>query len=332
MNHKQVTSIHIAEICGVSRGTVDRALNNRPDINAETKEKIQRVAQQLGYRPNHLAKSLVTGQTMSIGLVLFDVNNRIFAQLVQVIEAEARSRGYLVNLLLTHANPTNELESVGYLVERHTDGLIILPVNNHGRLASVIGDTNIPMVAFGNMLSADYPFVWIDDYQAMQDLAQHVVAKGYTRLIYLSPSIALAHDVNIFAQMRRYMGFLDVCNRYPHVTTHIVQHKFYRSEIETLIRSDEKVAILCSSDIYALDVLRFLTDKGVHIPNDVGLAGFDDIDTLQFIRPHLTTVSLPIKEIGQTLVDVAIRQITRTDDEGHTPVLLQHRLVNRESL
>lgn len=332
MNDKKVTSMHIAEICGVSRGTVDRALNNRPEINQETKEKIRRVAQQLGYRPNHLAKSLVTGQTMNIGLVLFDVNNRIFAQLVQVVEAEARARGYLVSLLLTHANPADELECVDYLVERHTDGLIILPANNQERLASVMGHTNIPIVAFGNMLSKDYPFVWIDDYQAMQDLVQYVLSKGYTRLIYLSPTIALANEVNIFAQMRRYMGFLDVCKRHPQVAIHVVQHKFYHEEIEGLIRSKEKVAILCASDIYALDLLRYLSDKGVAIPEDVGLAGFDNIDTLQFVRPELTTVSLPIKEIGKKLVDVAVRQITHEFNEPLVPMLFEHRLIKGRSL
>jgi LacI family transcriptional regulator len=112
----------------VSQGTVDRALHNRPGISAETRERILLTARQLGYRPDQLASSLVRGRTMTIGLVLFDLYNRFFAQIASAVEENAKSRGYFVYLTLTRKDLGEEKSCIERLAGRRVDGLILCSV------------------------------------------------------------------------------------------------------------------------------------------------------------------------------------------------------------
>ena len=106
-----VTIKDIASICGVSTGTVDRALNNRSGNNVKTKMKIMQIAEELNYRPHHTARSLAKGKTMTIGVVLFDLYNRSFAQMLNAIEFKAMELGYFVDIVLTDKDPKKEKES-----------------------------------------------------------------------------------------------------------------------------------------------------------------------------------------------------------------------------
>ncbi|WP_199619969.1 LacI family DNA-binding transcriptional regulator [Paenibacillus alkalitolerans] len=124
-----VTLKDIANICGVSPGTVDRALNNRPGISTKTKKKILKVAVELNYQPDHRARSLARGKTMTIGVILFDLHNRSFAQMANAIEAKSRELGYFVDLALSDKDPDKEKKLIGRMINRKVDGLILFSVN-----------------------------------------------------------------------------------------------------------------------------------------------------------------------------------------------------------
>jgi len=141
-----ITSKDIARICGVSRGTVDRALNNKPRIDPKTKEKILKVARELNYRPDLVARSLAKGETMSIGVVVFDIRNRYFAQLVNAIEKEAKKYGYLLNITLQEKDPEMEIKLIDNLVARRVDGLIICPVNKSNNFEKYLKNLKVPLI------------------------------------------------------------------------------------------------------------------------------------------------------------------------------------------
>lgn len=326
----QVTTKDIAKICGVSRGTVDRALNGRPDVSGETRELILRAAQQLGYRPNYIAKSLVKGQTMTIGVVIFDLNNRLFAQLINAVEAEARANGYLINLLLTRADPEIERSCLMNLIDRKADGLIILPVNFETKITEVLRVGQVPAVSFGNYISAEFPFVCIDDEAAMADATTFVIERGFRRLVYVSPPLALLGKQNLYAQELRHQGFMRACES-ADVSTNVIDQKNFLHQIDGLLESDiQKMAILCTSDIFAIQVLQHLKKHGIRMPQDVGVMGFDDIDTLEYISPGLTSVSFPVAEIGRTLVTTLIAKMNGQDVPDRT--IVPHKLVVRETM
>jgi len=327
-----ITSKEIAELCGVSRGTVDRALNNRPGINPETKDKIMKVAEQLGYRPHFLAQSLVKGKTMSIGVVIFDINNRLFPQLIHAMDTRAREHRYFLYLALTDKDPETERECIRNLADRKVDGIVLLSVNKGKEFEKYVGQFNIPVVTIGNRVGPTIPYVWINDRKAMQDSVSFLVAKGYEEIIYVSPPIGHKESpkTNLYTMEQRLLGFKESVKRAKGVSSTIVTSKDYYAELEQLIRSSRKrKVILCTSDIYALRIMQHLKQAGVSIPGDVGLMGFDDIDTLEFVTPSLSTVSFSSNEIGRLAIDSLIQAIAGEDAEMNT--VIGHRVVERQS-
>ena len=164
-----VTTNDIARICQVSRTTVIRALNNQGRISKETKDRIVKTAEELGYRPDLLARGLVKGKTMYIGVVVFDVKNQYFAQMLSAIEAEAQTRGYCVNITLHGKNREKEIDLIRKLVDYHVDGLILSPVNKGEHFNNFLKSLDTPLIVIGNKVSDEIPFVGIDERRAAKE-------------------------------------------------------------------------------------------------------------------------------------------------------------------
>ncbi|MBB6732964.1 LacI family DNA-binding transcriptional regulator [Cohnella zeiphila] len=325
------TSQQIAEICGVSRGTVDRALNNRPGINPETKERILKVAEQLGYRPHFLAQSLVKGSTKSIGAVLFDINNRIFPQLVNAIETRASELGYFLYLTLTNKDPEKERECLQHLVDRRVDGILLLSVNKGDDFERFVSKLGVPVITFGNLVSDEIPYIWVDDRKAIRDAVKRLAALGYEEIIYVSPPMALSGRTNLYAVEQRHAGFRQaIAEAGGALSADLILHKGYLEEIEGLLRKGSKrKVILCTSDKYALKVLLHLKKKGIRVPQDVGLMGFDNIDTLEYITPSLSTIAYSADEVGTKAVDLLVDRIAGRNVPLRT--MVPHEIIEGES-
>ncbi|MDU0202509.1 LacI family DNA-binding transcriptional regulator [Paenibacillus sp. MAH-36] len=326
-----ITSKQIAELCGVTRGTVDRALNNRPGIHPDTRDKIMRVAEELGYRPHFLAQSLVKGHTKTLGIVLFDIHNQIFSQLFHAFEAEARKRGYIVYLVLSNRDKELEMEYINNLLDRRVDGIALLPANDNKKFESFLLRSRTPIVTFGNRLASPFPYIWINDKQAICDSVAFLAEQGYRHLIYLSPPLMRKGKENIYVPEQRYQGFLQACAEIPDMRFNVIAQKQYLMELETLMETiDSKCAILCSSDVYALEVLKWLKARKIRVPDQVGLMGFDNIEFLKYINPSLTTVDYNVNEIGTKLADLLIRRIN--DEEVPAETLIDHHVLQGESV
>lgn len=327
-----VTTKDIARICGVSRGTVDRALNNRPNISPTTKERILKVAQELGYRPNMIARSLVKGRTMSLGVVVFDLYNQFFAQLVNALEQRARKHGYFTFVTFTGKNQMVEKECLIHLADRNVDGIIIFSVNKGEEFEEFLQSLNKPIITIGNVISEKWPFVGIDDRQGVKDAVKCIVKRGYKEIIYVCPPLRNRENTNMYALEERLSGYLEACQELGlGDKTNIIQQNDYCDALDQLLmQTKEKVAVLCSSDIYALEILMHLKKKNIRVPKDVGLMGFDNIDTLKYIITPLSTVAYPVETIANYAVDYLIRII-----EGEkVPIrtYMAHTIIIRDSL
>ncbi len=332
MRSIKVTSNVIAEMCGVSQGTVDRALNNRPGISQKTRERILETAEKLGYRPHLLARSLAKGCTMTIGLVVFDLYNRFFAQLANAIESSARQQGYIVYLTLTDKDGDAEKACIEHLMSRQVDGLILFSVNQGTEFGEYLKNLKIPLVTLGNRIQEEFPFIGIDDYRAMKDAALHIAHKGYERIIYISPPLAYRKKSNIYAQEQRLYGYLDALKESGKGREPItIEGRDYLQKLDSInLKDGGRTAVLCSSDIYALEVLRHLEARGLSVPEDVGLMGFDNIDMLRYVKPSLATVSYPFEELGVKALECVLNQMQ--GNSYITDRLLAHTIVEGSSL
>ncbi|MEM2001262.1 MAG: LacI family DNA-binding transcriptional regulator [Candidatus Methanomethylicaceae archaeon] len=334
MPREKVTMRVLAELCGVSRGTVDRALHGRKGINPETKAKILKTAQEIGYRPNLVARSLVRGKTMTIGMVVFDLYNRFFAQMVNAVEEEVRKQGYSLFLALTNKDRFEEIKCLEKLVNWRVDGIILAPVGRKEEIGDYLQylekNLGIPVVTICNRVSESIPFVGIRDYEVTREAVCTILARGYQRIVFLCPPLRYRDTMNIYAPEERLRGYLDAIKELDLGEPVIVEERDFIPSIQgILVRARERVAIFCSSDIYALEVLSFLKSLNVKVPEEVGLVGFDDIDTLRYVRPLLSTIPYPVMEVGRKAVEVVLR---RVNGERPTDVYIGTKLVVRESL
>lgn len=326
-----ITSKDIAQMCGVSRGTVDRALNNKPRINPDTKVRILKMAEELGYRPDMLASSLARGTTMSIGVVVFDIRNRYFAQLLNAIEIEAKKQKYFINITIQENDPELEKNLIHNLVDRRVDGIILCPVNKGKKFNDFIEALSVPVVTIGNFLSKSIPYVGMDERAAIKEATELILTKGYEQIFFVCPPLSVRDKENIYVHEQRLKGFNEKVDEHKDKTFHVIDQKDDYGFIDELLRcNDKKSALLCSGDIFALEILKYLRKKGVKVPRDIGIMGFDGIDILDYVTPALTTVFNPVEAIGIKAVQNLFELI-----EGKTienKCLIDYKVINGETL
>lgn len=330
-----ITAKEIAQICGVSRGTVDRALNNRLGINPETRNKILETAQRLGYQPDFLAKSLVTGKTKTIGVVVFDVYSRFFGQLVQAIEFRTKELGYFVYLTLTDKDPGVEKQCIEHLNSRKVDGIILFPINKGIPFEKSLRSMTIPVVTIVNKVGKNLDNIGINDKAAIFDSVKFLKEKGHNRIIYVTTLMEAKEHSNMYAVEQRLEGFISACTQLgiPESKNNVIAVKGYTEAVfEKLQLKNPPTAILCSNDFYALEVMRYLKLKKYKIPEDVSIMGFDNIDALRYIEPGLTTIDYPIEELGVRAVDLLVARLENQKTKAHQEVVLEYNLIERESV
>jgi LacI family transcriptional regulator len=327
----RVTTKEIARVCKVSVGTVDRALNNRAGINPGTRERIQAAAAQLGYHPHLLARGLVMGSTMTIGVVALTLRNPFFSELVEVIQQKARSAGYHVFLMLNEFDPQEEEASLERLRALSVDGIILAPVNRGTFFAAYLKRLSTPVVTISNQVSKDLPWVGIDEHAAVRDSVRFVMARGYEKVIFVTQSREAGKAPLLYVDEERIRGYRDA---FREANWGFPPEIYSDTEIiQTIDRNHgifgTRTCILCTCDTVALDVLNVLKGHSISVPGQVGLMGFDNLDGLKYVSPRLTTVSYPIEAMGALAFEILMEQIARRPVASRT---LAHEIIEGESV
>ena len=278
-----ITVNQIAEKCGVSRTTVLRALNGKGSVGKETKEKILSIAKQYNYRPNLLARSLNHGRTMSLGVVTINVENMYFVQSLNVINKEADKRGYFTNIVVCDESLEWEKKLIQGLADRQMDGILMSPINKGKQFEEFLLSLHLPIVCIGNQVSDSITTVQVNEMEATIEAVELILSKGYQRIIFVCPPLEVQKEQNIYVHEQRLLGFQTAVKKYPELIASVIGKQNYLSAVEQEIQncSDKKIAFLCSGDSYALDIMRWASQKGLSVPKDFGLMGFDDINVLE---------------------------------------------------
>ncbi len=288
-----ITSHELAVKCGVSRGTVDRALKGRAGVNAATRERILEAAKKYGYRPNFIGSALSSGRTMTIGIVIFDFRHSFFSELYSAFEHEADRFNYITFPMLSYHDPEREIECIRRLADRNVDGMIILPVNRGTQYEKMLKSLRIPVVCIGNRLSDDFPFSGIDDFKAAGDAVKFLLDQACRKIYYYCPPIKKRDHINMYAPEQRLHGYETAIKNAGITGT---AETDLEKLIEKLEADPEKAAILCSNDFYALDLQILFRDHYPDLYGKVTIMGFDGLDVIKFSNPQIATVAFSRKE------------------------------------
>jgi LacI family transcriptional regulator len=326
-----ITTKEIAKICAVSRTTVDRALKGKGRISSVTKAKILSVANEKGYRPDLLARSLITGKTMHIGVIVFDIRNYYFAEMLNSIENRAYEKGYFVNINLQEEDCEKEIRIIDSMVDRRVDGIILCPVNKGPQFEEYLLSLPIPVVVIGNYISDRITFVGINEKQAAYEAVDILLKKAYERIIFVCPPLLFRGLKNIYSHEQRLAGFQERIALENNIESILIDDMDYINTLKkTLSHSTRKTVVFCSGDIYALVILKYFHERGIRVPRDVGVMGFDNIHILEFMFPLLSTVSNAVNQVAVTAVDSLLKRMN--GEELDSQIILKHQILTGSTI
>lgn len=316
MKFEAVTIKDIAKALGISTSTVSRALRDSYEISPETKQLVLECAEKLNYRPNPIALSLKERRSRSIGVVVCEIANNFFSQVINGIESIAYDKGYNVIISQTHESYEREVMDLHYLASRSVDGLLIsvsTETNDFSHLKA-LHEKGLPIVFFDRISDElQTHSVIVDNFRGAYEATEHLVQNGYKRIAAIANSefLSITHE--------RLGGYKEalIANGLKPDDKHI-KHCFYGgmifSEIEEAVNKlmtlkEKPDAIFTTSDKLTTGCLKTLMRRGLRVPDDIALVGFSNSDIAELINPSLTVVRQPAMEMGQTSIELLLQLI-----------------------
>jgi DNA-binding LacI/PurR family transcriptional regulator len=329
----QVSIKDIARIAKVSHPTVSRALRNSPLVNRETAERIRQIAARMGYRPNTIARSLVTKKTHTIGVVVTTIADPFIAEVVSGIEEIANEHGYSVVLSNSNADPDREVKVVHSFHERRVDGIIVTASRVGALYLSMLSQLKVPIVLINNQHQDDNEYVYsvtIDNITAARAAMRHLIELGHERIGYIGDAAGFQSDTERFAGYRQALSLAGIA-----FLPELVAHGDGKPEggkqaMEKLMTlADRPTAVFCYNDMSALGALRAIHSSGLKSPDDISIIGFDDISFASYTRPLLTTIRQPKQQMGRLAMETVLKLFS--GENSRTSIKVNGELVVRES-
>lgn len=341
-NVRRPTQNDVARLAGVSRGTVSFVVNGLADgkvaISPETQAKVWEAVEQLGYVPNAGAQALRSGTTRTIGLIIHDLRNPHFWETADGVEQEVRAAGYRLLLSSMDLNAAYGEDSFKDLSGRRIDALILMGglIDQSDAAREILArclQRQLPIVEINDRLAAEHQIdsVVSDYHVVMAEMMEYLLALGHRRigLIFGVGLPKLAIDrLDAYQQSLQAAGL-------PADPALIVQcgpemEDGYRATLQLLARAERPTAIVAINDILAMSALRAAADCGLQIPDDLSVAGFDDVLAARFLVPRLTTATKDGVRLGREAVRLALERLSNPEKPREI-VRLPAKLIVRES-
>lgn len=331
----------IAKQAGVSKSTVSRVLNNRPEgVGGPTRERIRKIMDETGFRPSAMARGLTTGQSRSVGLIIPDITNPFYPLLVSGAERALSEAGYSLLLCNSACDVKKEGEAIRVLIEKAVDGVILNSAGSASDAqARTLESVGIPIVLLDRVIgnrSSRYG-VFVDNQLGAREAALHLLAREACSLVYINGPAQLSQSIERLSGVEAALREMGVApDRLRILAGDFTLESGWRLtasliEAQRAERSDRRLAfnaIFAANDLMAIGALRALRQAGLAAPDDVEVIGFDDIEFARMAEPPLSTVAQPAQEMGAMSAELLLRLIAGQKPRRKT-VLMTPRLVLR---
>jgi len=323
------TIADVAARAGVSTATVSRVLSGLGGASTETQGRVLEAARELEYRPSEVARSLKRRSTQTLGLVITDIENPYFPELVRAVEDAARALGYTVLLCNAADDPEREAAYLDLLADRRVDGLIIASSSLGVRHAEWLAAPPVPVVLVNTAApDSGLPTIMSDNRAGGQLAAEHLLSLGHRRFGYLLPP---PRNVDAPARLEGARSAIRAARLdRDALITASGEPTVAGGEVATaaiLERAPATTGFLAYNDLMAIGALRALRACGRSVPASASVVGFDDVALATYVDPPLTSIAQRTEEMGRW----AVARLTGTEDEGPSSVLLPLELRVRES-
>ncbi|XVQ87248.1 LacI family DNA-binding transcriptional regulator [Microbispora siamensis] len=349
----RVTISEVAAEAGVGRATAARTLGGYGHVSPELRQRVLVAAERLGYRANALARSMSTGVSHTIGVIVADIGNPFFAGLVRGVCDASRARGFDTIVLSTYEDLDEEVAATNVLIDKRVDGMIIASAAVSGREVGHVKEAlkrGVPVVLVDRAIPAlDLDAVVIDNRDAAREAVERLIAAGHRRIGFVwgppmgqppatRRELLAASSRNLWTDGERLRGYLDALDdaRIPFdpelvMVGRKVEERVTQEVARMLALPDRITALFCTETEAVTGALRALRAAGLSYPRDVALIGFDDSAWAAVMDPPLTMIEQPVHELGAKAAEVLL-DIVQGAEAGRETHTLRSRLIVRSSV
>lgn len=328
MKKKTVNAMEVARLAKVSQSTVSRVFTPGSNVSEKTKKKVLEVARELGYRPNALARGLITNRTNIVGLAMRDIENPFYHEVLGKFTKRLRERGYHVLFMYTE-NDEIQQEEITQFLEYNVEGVIVTDAYLSSKVVSQLHENEIPVILF-NRYSKDVPCysVSCDNYAGGQEIAQYLYEQGHQNMVYITGQIETSTNQD------RQSGFCDFLREkglVPRIEEgNFTYEKAYEVTLRLLKSKERPDAIFGANDITALGALDAVKAMGLSVPDDIAIIGFDNIKMASWPAHELTTWEQPVDEMIAVTIDTLLNEMAGNSVKPETK-LIPGKLIERST-
>ncbi len=321
----RITIKEIAKQAGVSKQTVSRVLNNRPDVSPETRFRIQKIIENSDYRPSRLARGLTSGSTKTFGVISSDIRHVGPSHTLIGIDEQAYTAGYTISLNLLHEQDESVLDGIlQNMMAQPVDGIIwtaICKNDSYEQVTAKLRNLPIPVVVGGELKAEGLSAVHTDSFVGARRATRHLMEQGYNTVAIITGPMDEWISVQRLAGWQKTVSSPDQDLVFEGKWTAATG---YQGLQQLLQQRPDIDAVFASNDQMALGVLKMAREMGRRVPQDLGIVGFDDIPEAMFFTPSLTTVRQSLVENGRLLVQELERQIqAHQNNKPYEPRVVQ---------
>jgi len=325
-----ISIVDIARAAGVSPSTVSRALRDHPRISRQKRTAIHALAQQMGYQPSQIARSLVTGRTKTLGIVISDVTDPFVAEVMKGAEQAGREAGYSLLFATSRRDPDQELLAARLLLGREVDGIIVISSRAAGHYTDLLSSNGTPLILVNHELNDRHAHsVRTDNRDGIEQAIAHLRELGHSRIAFVAGpegGRSSRERLEAFQEAGSALGLL----QFPEWV--IAGRGLLEDGLTAFSMlaglEQRPTAVMCYNDLTAIGLMAAAGEAGVRVPQDISVVGYDNIPISAFAMPALTTVDQPKEALGRTAVENCVRALS---GEEVPDVILPGALVIRNS-
>jgi LacI family transcriptional regulator len=327
-----VTLREVAFAAGVSIGTASKVLNGQGGVSLRRAESVRAAAKRLGYRPNGIAADLRRARSTSIGLVIPDLLNSFFVELVHALEKFASTNGYFLVLAHADEDPKIEMERIRFVLSRQVAGMILIPCQGYDHALEELKQCNVPVV-MADRVNDSFPVntVTTDSLHAAYMGTQYLLSLGHRRIAFAVNTLDLVNSRDRANGYIKAMEEAGLKNRIQIVMCGMSSAQAHPVMLDMLMKRDRPTALFAAGNVLTLAALRAIADANLEMPADLSLLSFDDAPWMSVLKPRISSIRQPVEAIGHAIWQLMFAALTGQGTESFSHLRFKAELLPRET-
>lgn len=329
-----VTIKDVARMAEVSISTVSRVINDSKPVSPEARRRVLKAIEELGYKPNEVARSLVTKKSNIIGIIVDDIGSSYVAQIIRGVEEVGRMYNYDLLLCSSYGDKESELRFSQLLMQKQVAGIIIVSEILNNDVLSFLDMSRIPFVYLNKYYNVlESPNVSINNREASDKVMKHLIEEGHKRIAYVTQEkdVELTIEKHKLEAYREWVGNIGGDPMVFEVDGHEIENGYdLGNRIVERLLEERITAVYCCEDEIAIGLINYLYDHNIKVPEDISVVGYGDITLASYFRPMLTTIKEPYYDIGAVSIRRILKVLQGEKVEEQT-IVLPVQLIVRDS-